>query len=136
MWLVLNDAYLSIVADPADPNGLLVRARLSGDIEKVFPTAKVTKTPARDYLFRAFLPRTMVAEIMASRIESIDYGNFKDSVPQRERHDAYFRIWTVMHNMQEKNRARTPMDRTPWDFTDIQRRTKGGVRAGKLGNVT
>jgi len=45
MWVVLNDAFLSVVADRDDPNRLLVRARFHNDIARVFPNAEVTETP-------------------------------------------------------------------------------------------
>ena len=41
MWLCLNDAFLSIVALPGHPDELLVRARIAGDIERLFPAAQV-----------------------------------------------------------------------------------------------
>lgn len=52
MWISLSDSFLSIVAlegPAADPAQLLVRARVAGDIERVFPTAMVTHTPKHDY---------------------------------------------------------------------------------------
>jgi hypothetical protein len=59
MWIFLSDAFLSVVADKADPSGerLLVRARRSGDIERVFPEAAVFSVAGADYAFRAWLPR-------------------------------------------------------------------------------
>lgn len=113
MWIMLNDAFLSIV----DPNGaysgghgpsgdtLLVRARIAGDIEAVFPRAKVTRTPDRDYLFRALVSRKDVCDALAERVCDLDYGNFKGSVRNRERHDAYAGVWGVMHRLQERLRG-------------------------------
>jgi hypothetical protein len=42
MWIVLSDAFLSVVADKDEPSGprLLVPARRQGDIERVFPEAE------------------------------------------------------------------------------------------------
>lgn len=107
MWIMLNNAFLSIV-DPAAAYGgggprsnvLLVRARLPGDIEAVFPLAAVTKTPNRDYLYRATVSREDVKLAMAAEVERIDYSNFKGSVPERARHDAYADCWTVMNRLQ------------------------------------
>ena len=44
MWIMLSDCFLSIVSKDCGPAELLVRARRAGDIEKVFPNAKVTRT--------------------------------------------------------------------------------------------
>ena len=80
MWIMTNDSYLSIVSKDCGPAELLVRARRAGDIEKVFPEAKVTRNTNSDYLYRAVLPRDVVKQALAAMIDHIDYPNFKDSV--------------------------------------------------------
>jgi hypothetical protein len=42
-----------------------VRARVRGDIEKLFPDAKVTTNAGTDYRFRGILARAVVASKMA-----------------------------------------------------------------------
>lgn len=101
MWIHLNDAFFSIVADPARPEDLLVRARVRGDIERLFPLAIVTETPHRDYRFRAWIPRLTFAAAIAERVAETSYPNFKASVPDPERHLAYARCWSVMHGFQQ-----------------------------------
>ena len=49
MWVFLNNAFLSIVEHRENQNILLVRARIKGDIERVFPGVMVHKTPEADY---------------------------------------------------------------------------------------
>jgi hypothetical protein len=96
MWIFLNDAFLSIVRDKDNPSNLLVRARHHGDIRRVFPELKVVITPEADYRYRALVPRTLVAEKIASQIAEIDYTNFKDSVTDESRHFVYFQVWRQM----------------------------------------
>jgi hypothetical protein len=108
MWICLNDAFLSIVADRNDPERLLVRARRAGDIERVFPQAEVLVGVGTDYLYRALLPRSTVSEAITARIDSIDYPNFKNSVAERDRHDAYMQFWDVMYRYQQRERATKP----------------------------
>ena len=45
MWLFTSKTFLSVVADKDQPDGpkLLVRSRVQGDIEEVFPDADVTE---------------------------------------------------------------------------------------------
>ena len=125
MWIFLNNAFLSVVDPKAPYSGgkgpvsrdLLVRARLKGDIEAVFPTAKVQETPDRDYRFRALLPREVVAEAMLDAVNDLDYGNFKGSVPEKARHDAYAGVWGVMHREQER-RAPKARPRNQRSFLD------------------
>lgn len=102
MWICLNNAFLSVVTPDKNPDNhvLLVRARRKGDIETVFPGAKVERTPGRDYLFRARVTREDVAAALAAQIEAITYSNFKDSVKNAKLKGAYSRIWSIMSDLQ------------------------------------
>jgi hypothetical protein len=112
MWIFLNNAFLSIVSDKGNPDKLLVRACHHGDIRRVFPTVKVVVTPEADYRYRARVPRTLVAEKIASQIAGIDYTNFKKSVTDESRLMAYLQVWRQMFIWQgvmvEKLPPRTP----------------------------
>ncbi len=101
MWILMNDSMLSVVRHNTLPQMLLVRARLAGDIEQVFPSAQVVENGGSDYLFRAVVPEQEVAEAVRRRVLDIDYGNFKSSVPEPKRHQAYLKVWDVLHRMQE-----------------------------------
>jgi hypothetical protein len=96
MWVLLNDAFLSIVQDKDDRSRLLVRARCREDIERVFAGAAVVEGAGSDYAYRAFLPRGTVAATLTARVEEIDYPNFKDSVREAWRHDASLAVWRVL----------------------------------------
>ena len=100
MWIATSNSFLSIVHKDCSPDELLVRARRAGDIEKVFPDAKVTRTTNRDYLYRAALPRNVVKQALAAMIDKIDYPNFKDSVEDRSLHGAYVVVWHAMAGLQ------------------------------------
>ena len=102
MWICLNRAFLSIVTPAGEPDSdvLLVRARRKGDIQSVFPGAKVRRTPERDYLYRALIPRIEVARALADEVTNVDYSNFKNSVKNRPLHDAFARIWSIMAGLQ------------------------------------
>jgi len=108
MWIFLNDAFLSIVDKDGDGTTLLVRARRPGDLERVFPNASVQETPYNDYRFRARVPRSEVAQAMAQAVECLDYPNFKGSVVDHQRHDAYLRVWSVMHHYQVQDHCSDP----------------------------
>ena len=101
MWIVLSEAYLSIVADPKHPSQLLVRARLPKDINRVFPKAQLFTKPNYDYKYRALVDREEVAKAIAEQLRSIEYTNFKDTVKDGPRHEAYFNIWHDMYAIQE-----------------------------------
>lgn len=101
MWLCVSNAFLSIVDKAEDPTCLMVRARVKGHIEAVFPRAKVMRTPGNDYLFRAEVPREIVATTVFDRIMAIDYDNFKNSVHDHAYHGALNRVWHVLADLQE-----------------------------------
>ena len=65
MWIFLSDTMLSVVEKPDDRKRgtLTVRARVAGDIEKVFPDAKVEADKGTDYRFRARIPRELFRRI-------------------------------------------------------------------------
>lgn len=100
MWLCLSDAFLSIVDKDCEPDELLVRARRDGDIEHVFPGAKVEVTLGNDYRCRARIKRADVAAALAQRVMDIDYSNFKGSVKDSKLHDAYMDVWSAIGKLQ------------------------------------
>lgn len=106
MWIFLSDAMLSIVEKPGDAKAgmLTVRGRIKGDIEKVFPEAKVTVGGGTDYRFRATITREKVVQAMHDQVMGVSYSNFKSTVMDRGRHDAYLRVWQAMFTFQEQQR--------------------------------
>lgn len=126
MWVFLNTAFLSII----DPDGaydgskgpvsnkLLVRGRFKGDIERVFPRAKVTETPARDYRYRALVSRETVAQAMYRAVMNNGAKNFKGSVKEKWRHDAYQGCWGVMEAEQYRQHNKRRPQPKPEDFDE------------------
>lgn len=108
MWLFMNNAFVSIVADRTNPDRVLVRGRLKGDVEralgKTLRRAKVTRTPHADYLYRATITRRQLADRMLELVDGISYPNFKGSIPATAAHagrsHAYHRVWDVMMDAQ------------------------------------
>lgn len=101
MWIFLKDSFLSIVQKPGDTDTLTVRARIAGDIEAVFPNAEVIEGAGTDYRYRARIPRETVANAMHDKVMNLSAANFKSSVKNPKRHDAYMGVWQVMYRYQE-----------------------------------
>jgi hypothetical protein len=101
MWICLSNAFLSIVDASNEPGTLLVRARRQGDIEAVFPDAKVVQSPGRYYLYRAGVKREAVAAALAEQVMKLAYPNFKSSVADPRLHAAYSSTWSIMSQLQE-----------------------------------
>ncbi len=113
MWIFLNDSFVSAVQHRLDPSLLMVRARIRGDLDRLFPGGIVVETPRADYRFRVVVKRTDFAKVVAQEISRIDYANFKDSVKDRARHDAYMDVWSVMWREQNRSRDREA-DASDW----------------------
>lgn len=101
MWIMLSDCFLSIVSKDCGPDELCVRARREGDIERVFPNAKVTRYTKSDYLYRAIVKRSQVQHEIGIRINAINYSNFKDTVEDEQLHELYLDVWLIMTAAQE-----------------------------------
>lgn len=100
MWIMMSDCFFSIVHKDCAEDELLVRARRPGDIERVFPDVFVMETPDNDYRYRAIVKRIEVCDAMSDAIYNISYPNFKDSVYERDLHNAYMHVWNDMEQIQ------------------------------------
>ena len=100
MWVFLPDSFISLVENSEDRSTLLVRTRVRGHIEQNFPTVTVFQKKDADYQFRSVVPRNVVADMMVDQVNSINYGNFKNSVHNDELHMAYQKVWSLMRTLQ------------------------------------
>lgn len=130
MWIFLNDSFVSVVEDRADSSRLVVRARKEGDVERFVQGAmsaelRVVQTDHADYRFRASVPRRVVARVLEAVALSIDYPNFKDSVDDEDRHDAYLRVWSAALALDERRAPRRYCDSTGDLFDDEDDENRG-----------
>ena len=102
MWVFTNFAFFSVVQHRQDPELVLIRARIRGDLEKLkekyLPNlGEVLKTPTKaDYPYRALAWKVEFAEAMKKAAMDIDYANFKSSVNDTHRHNLYMSVWSIM----------------------------------------
>ena len=101
MWIQFNNAFLSIVENRENTTELLVRGRVKGDIEKVFPEADVFEDNNADYKYRAFISKAIVAEKIMLKVTEINYDNFKNFVREIERKKVYGNIWVELRKFQK-----------------------------------
>ena len=80
---------------------LTVRARIEGDIESVFPKVKVEANKGTDYKYRARVPRQEVADVLHHQVMNLNWSNFNGVVKSKKRHDAYTKVWSAMHAVQD-----------------------------------
>jgi hypothetical protein len=113
MWVFMNDAFLSVVVPhPSDVptkhkkrlDLMVVRARRKVDLMNAFGRDAdiIESGPERDYRWRVFLPRSVVAEFLFEVVNAIDYQNFKDSIEakDKDRKRAYSSVWACMDHFQ------------------------------------
>lgn len=102
MWIFTSRSFISVVQKPGNVDLLTVRARVKGDIEQIFPGAKVEANKGTDYKYRAKVPRSEVALALHNQVMCVDYPNFKSTVTERKRHDAYMGVWSEMYGVQDR----------------------------------
>jgi hypothetical protein len=107
MYICLKDAFLSITEKYCKPDELMVRARMAGHIENVFPNAKVKCDKRYDYWYTAVLPRDEVAAVIAKRVMEIKPGSIKDAVKDPHLKEAYYTVWSTMEELQELQESST-----------------------------
>lgn len=115
MWLFLPFGFFSVVADPADVDRVVVRARSQAHLVALlgYVTVKlgystlswpITATPLHDYPYRVVLTRVVLAEVMCAFVgDSLRYGNFKNEahrvgiLPGAALHD----VWATMRGVED-----------------------------------
>lgn len=100
MWIMTPTSFLSVVHKDCAPDELLVRSRMKGHIEAVFPGANVTESTNTDYRYRAVLPRAVVAKALADQAMNLQYNNYKNTVKNSRFHDALASVWSIMARLQ------------------------------------
>jgi hypothetical protein len=106
MWVFLPDAFISIAQHDEESRIVDVRARIRGDIERLFPEADVAETIDRDYRFATSLPKDRVAQVLSLRAAKINYTSFFDAIADEDRQQAYIQVWGAMY--EEQNRLYGP----------------------------
>jgi hypothetical protein len=123
MWIFTKYGFFSAVCarkgdggrgKPIDPERIMVRARLGGQLEALkgrFPEllgkCEILESADTDYAFRFFTPKADWMKVLAELAAETDYDNFKSEVAafqgragaayERSLHD----VWTVMHRLQK-----------------------------------
>lgn len=131
MWIMLNNAFISVVDKAPKRDQLVVRARVPGHIEAVFPNATVITDTTGDYMFRAFIDRIDVADAMFKAVMDIDYSNFKNSIKDDRYHNACSSVWGVMSRLQPEPPYSGRLPRSGDLFGSSLVRSGRGKRAGK-----
>ncbi len=126
MWICTTNAFLSMVDKDCAFDELLVRARVAGHIEAIFPDAKVTQSDSTDYMFRAKVKRSKIAAAMSRIVlDEIKYPNFKDAVRNNRLHDAYAAVWSVMVRLQPMRTGKAKVRAAKPDYASANRRLCG-----------
>ena len=113
MWLYTKLGFFSIVhKPPCKKDELLVRTRCRQDLEALSKKLSQTtdfkggiiESKDSDYVCRMVVPRSVLAPFIADLMKTLDYANFKGTIPynDRLRQDAYFKCWDAMYEWQEK----------------------------------
>lgn len=102
MLIFTRTAFISVVDHPQDDRFLVVRGRIAGDIEHVFPEAEVFERPGADYRFQANVARDRVAQRIAAQVKDIRYESFESTIEDGDRRQAYIQVWSAMYEEQAR----------------------------------
>jgi hypothetical protein len=102
MLIFTRNAFLSIVDHPQDDRFLVVRGRIVGDIESLFPDAEVFEKPGADFRFQASIVRDKVAQRISHTVKEIHYDTFESSIEDPDRRQAYIQVWSAMYEEQAR----------------------------------
>ncbi len=102
MLIFTRNAFVSIVDHPQDNRFLVVRGRISGDVEALFPEAEVFERPGADFRFQATVPRDRVANRIATVVKDVHYDAFESAVEDSDRRQAYLQVWSAMYEEQAR----------------------------------
>lgn len=107
MWLFTKHGFFSAVQDNyCNEDEVMVRARSKADLEALckalnIPATAIATTPQADYRQRLKLTKRQWSEYVAGAAQATNYPNFKDTVDDCPRHDAYMKCWEALYQWQE-----------------------------------
>jgi hypothetical protein len=90
MWVITNTGLISIVANrnKGFQGTFIVRARRRQDLRAFFGDPNIDEfiqhTADADYHYRVYTGEESLKAAMLHQVELIDYGNFKDSIPEAD----------------------------------------------------
>ena len=102
MLIFTRHAFISIVDHPQDDRFLVVRGRIAGDIESMFPEAEVFERPGADYRFQANIARDRVSQRVAAQVKEVHYESFESSIEDSDRRQSYIQVWSAMYEEQAR----------------------------------
>lgn len=109
MWIASKLGFYSIVNKDGHYH---IRARKRADLQALIKATpkfdyEIESWPQADYRYRIRIPEEKFndfAQVFATFVESIDYGNFKNEIAatpsQRDKLHAYHEIWGIMADLQ------------------------------------
>lgn len=89
MWVLTRGSFLAFAEHRDDSTLILIRARRSEDILRMFPEAEIESHPTGGYPFHATISRDTAALRVANHIQELDYPDFTAAVHEPGRREAY-----------------------------------------------
>tara|TARA_R110002051_G_scaffold176582_1_gene246532 strand:- start:9915 stop:10235 length:321 start_codon:yes stop_codon:yes gene_type:complete len=99
MWLIINEAFLSIVKHRDKENYYLVRSRQESHITDNFGEDKLFTLPKADYPYRANVTTEELTDFLTKYvIERLTYSNFKGSLETQHFKRTCLSIWRFIND--------------------------------------
>lgn len=106
MWVMTKIGFFSVVAHRDVPDCLIVRARCEEDIVNINEEMGLGwwRDDEADYPYRMCCTPAELAAALARITADIDYDNFKSSIKDKKRKNAYVHVWQAMRLIDDRNR--------------------------------
>lgn len=116
MWLFTKVGFFSAVQGKkdgkADPHVVVIRSRISGDLEALkkaymYKLGPTLQSEGTDYPYRAVISKKEYAKGLERMGRDVDYDNFKSMITRVQglpREQLYARVWSIMANAERELR--------------------------------
>lgn len=107
MWIFTQDGFISVVDNKQVQGKLTVRARDKESLELLADVTgqPIIELPNRDYEYRVYVTRDQLSAFMATQIDDLTYGNFKNRIWDTRGdvyHSACAEVWNAMLAVSDK----------------------------------
>ena len=119
MWIMTRHGFFTLHV-AKKPDEVIVTSRLKADLKNQFGPAiiaygeKIYRVACRDFAYRTYLPRKVVADVISQAVADISYDHLKDQVTGMELKELCQDIWYAGLKAQTDEQGRMSNDVKLW----------------------
>lgn len=120
MWIMTKHGFFQVHV-AKKPDEFILTARLRADLKNQFGPAiksygeKIYRVACRDFAYRTYLPRKVVADILVAELMAVNYDGLKDQLNGMELKELGQDIWYAGLKSQGNEEGRLANDVKLWN---------------------